>query len=198
MDSHEPVPDVPMFVVTRGTSTPGRQKGLQEGSHLSLILGFIVCLENTVLEFIPCSAFLGSTDTRRIACFGHWVPHGKQEKGGIPKCYLDIGMVSEHYTATSQTALQVAVCTQGSRAAWTNPVSPSKTVSRGKVLRTSIRNTSGPKISVARHWSLPKATVWRRIQHWGLPGFHYINLLNDFLHQVASTAIHGATLQLQS
>lgn len=59
-----------------------------------------------------------------------------------------------------------------SPAGWTYPVSPSKTASRGKVLRTSIRNATGPKTNVAQHWSLPKATVWRTTQHWGLPRTH--------------------------
>ena len=67
-----PIQTSQQSLLTSGMSMPKWQQELEEGSRLSLIRSFAVYLENTFLEFMPCSVFLepGKHNKCKSASFG--------------------------------------------------------------------------------------------------------------------------------
>lgn len=107
-------------------------------------------------------------------------------------------MESEHYTATSQAAPQVSVCTQGQ---------PGQHLGHLLVLSQEAKSLEqAPEMPLNQKSMQLDTDLYQKPLCEGeyntevfpaLAGFHYSNLLHELLHQVGSTAIHGATLQLQ-
>lgn len=124
-----------------------------------------------------------------------------KKRAGSPKSFMDTGMGSEPHSHTPDRPCR-SVCAHRAQGQPGQPLGHLPALSQeAKSLEQASEMPLDQKSMQLDNDLYQKPLcegeynpqVFPGLTFPALPGFHYSNLLNDFLHQVANTAIHGAS-----